>query len=207
MWMFRYTGFNAAGQPTVLGPGGVNYDMQTFVPGDGREYLENKGTLVAPMTFGFLNSFTYGQLTLSTIITGNFGHVFQRRGFNYPVQWTTIRMLPNRYVSDVLNGKSAEILTLPTNPNEPRYFFWDRFYNNLSYLSQNASWLRLQEVNLNWRLPAAWLGKAGFRNGSVYVQGNDLFVLLANRYGEDPMYPLGTLNPMPKFTFGFKCEL
>jgi len=207
LWMFKYTGFNAARQPTVLGPGGVNYDMQTFVPGDGREYLENKGTLVAPMTFGFLNSFTYGQLTLSTIITGNFGHVFQRRGFNYPVQWTTIRMLPNRYASDVLNGKSADILTLPTNPNEPRYFFWDRFYNNLSYLSQNASWLRLQEVNLNWRLPAAWLGKAGFRNGSVYVQGNDLLVLLANRYGEDPMYRLGTLNPMPKFTFGFKCEL
>lgn len=207
MWMFKYTGFNAAGQPTVLGPGGVNYDMQTFVPGDGRDYLENKGTLVAPMTFGFLNSFSYGQLTLSTIITGNFGHVFQRRGFNYPVQWTTIRMLPNRYVSDVVSGKSAEILTLPTNPNEPRYFFWDRFFNNLSYLSQSASWLRLQEVNLNWRMPAAWLGKAGFRNGSLYVQGNDLFVLLANRYGEDPMYPLGTLNPMPKFTFGFKCEL
>lgn len=207
LWMFKYTGFNAAGQPTVLGPGGVNYDMQTFVPGDGRDYLENKGTLVAPMTFGFLNSFSYGQLTLSTIITGNFGHVFQRRGFNYPVQWTTIRMLPNRYVSDVVSGKSADILTLPTNPNEPRYFFWDRFYNNLSYLSQSASWLRLQEVNLNWRMPAAWLGKAGFRNGSLYVQGNDLFVLLANRYGEDPMYPLGTLNPMPKFTFGFKCEL
>lgn len=207
MWMFKYTGFNAAGQPTVLGPGATNYDMQTFVPGDGREYLDNKGTLVAPMTFGFLNSFSYGQLTVSTIITGNFGHVFQRRGFNYPVQWTTLRMLPNRYVSDVISGKSAEILTLPTNPNEPRFFFWDRFYNNLSYLSQNASWLRLQEVNLNYRLPASWLSKAGFRNGSVYVQGNDLFVLLANQYGEDPMYPLGTLNPMPKFTFGFKCEL
>lgn len=207
LWMFKYTGFNAAGQPTVLGPGGTNYDMQTFVPGDGRQYLENKGTLVAPMTFGFLNSFSYGPLTLSTIVTGNIGHVFQRLGFNYPVQWTTIRMLPNRYVSEVVSGKSAEILTLPTNANEPRYFFWSRFYNNLSYLSQNASWLRLQEVNLNWRLPAAALAKAGFRNGSVYVQGNDLFVLLANRYGEDPMYPLGTLNPMPKFTFGFKCEL
>jgi TonB-linked SusC/RagA family outer membrane protein len=207
MWMFRYAGFNAGGQPTVLGPAGVNYDMQTFVPGDGREYLENTGTLVAPMTFGYLNSLSYRQLTFSFILTGNFGHVFQRRGFNYPVQWTTTRMLPNRYISDVLTGKSNDILTLPVNPNEPRFYFWDRFYNNLSYLSQNASWIRLQEVNLNWRVPSNWLGKAGFRNSSVYVQGNDLLVLLANRYGEDPMYPLGTLNPMPKFTFGFKCEL
>lgn len=206
MWMFKYTGFNAANQPTVLGPGDVNYDMQTFVPGDGRTYLENTGTLVAPFTFGFMNNFEYRNLSLSFIITGNFGHVFQRRGFNYPVQWSSIRMLPNKYVSDVTGGKSAELLTLPVNPNEPRFFFWDRFYNNLSYLSQNASWLRLQEVNLTYRVPSAMLSRVGMKNFQVYAQGNDMFVSLANKYGEDPLYPLGTLNPRPKFTFGIKFD-
>jgi hypothetical protein len=207
LWMYKYMGFNTANQPTVLGPGGVNYDMQTFIPGDGRTYLDRMGTMVAPYTLGFMNNFDYKSFNLSFIITGNFGHVFQRRGFNYPVQWSGgSRMLANKFVNDGVNGKSSEILTLPRNPNEPRFFFWDRYYNNLSYLSQSASWLRLQEVNLTYRLPRKLLSKAGFNNMQLYAQGNDLFVMLANEYGEDPLYALGTLNPRPKFTFGIKCD-
>ena len=205
MWMFKYTGFNTANQPTVLGPGGVNYDMQTFVPGDGRDYLENTGTLVAPYTFGFMNDFEYRNLSLSFIITGNFGHVFQRQGFNYPLQWTT-RLNPNKYVSEVITGKSEEILTLPINPNEPRFFFWDRFYSNLSYLSKNASWIRLQEVNLTYRVTPSILRKSGIKNFQVYIQGNDMSVILANKYGQDPLYTLGKLNPRPKMTFGIKFD-
>lgn len=206
LWMYKYMGFNAANQPTVLGPAGVNYDIQTTVPGDGRTYMQNMGTLVAPYTFGFMNNFSYKNFNLSMIITGNFGHVFQRKGFNYPVQWTLIRTLPNRFVKEVINGKSSEILTLPLNPTEPRFYFWDRFYNNLSYLSQSASWLRMQEINLTYRLPQKHLKQLGFNNFQLYIQGNDLFVLLSNDYKEDPLYPIGTLNPRPKFTFGFKTD-
>ncbi len=207
LWMYKYTGFNSAGQPTVLGPGGVNYDMQSTIPGDGRTYMQNMGTLVAPSTFGFINNFDYKNLSFSFIITGNFGHVFQRRGFNYPVQWTLIRTLPNKFVGEVLNGKSSDIVTLPLNPTEPRFYFWDRFYTNLSYLSQSASWMRLQEVNITYRVPRKILGKMGLNNLQLYVQGNDLSVLLANDYKEDPLYQLGTLNPRPKFTFGIRTDL
>lgn len=212
LWMYKYMGFNNAtpyAQPTVLGPNGVNYDMQTFIPGDGRTYLDRVGTMVAPYTMGFSSSFDYKGINLSFIVTGNFGHVFQRRGFNYPIQWTT-RAIANKFVGDVLNatqnGKSNEILTMPTNPAEPRFFFWDRFYNNLSYLGESASWVRMQEINLNYNLPKKILAKTGLTNFRVYVQGNDLFVILSNKYGEDPLYALGTLNPRPKVTFGMKLE-
>jgi TonB-dependent starch-binding outer membrane protein SusC len=210
LWMYKYMGFNTAtpfAQPTVLGPNSVNYDMQSFIPGDARTYLDKIGTMVAPYTLGFMNSFDYKNFNFSFIITGNFGHVFQRRGFNYPVQWSSIRLLPNKFVDDVLNRKSSEILTLPTNPNEPRFFFWDRYYNNLSYLGESASWFRLQEMNLTYRLPDKLLKKAGISNLQFYIQGNDLFVILANKYGEDPLYPLGTLNPRPKTTMGLKFNL
>ncbi|MFN6243716.1 MAG: SusC/RagA family TonB-linked outer membrane protein [Bacteroidota bacterium] len=212
LWMYKYMGFNTATpfpQPTVLGPGGVNYDMQSFIPGDARTYLDNIGTLVAPYTLGFSSSFDYKGFNLSLIVTGNFGHVFQRRGFNYPVQFGG-RVLPNKFVGDILdaaqNDKSNEVLTLPTNPNEPRFFFWDRFYNNLSYLGESASWIRMQEVNLTYNLPRQLLTKAGINNLRVYVQGNDLFVILSNKYGEDPLYALGTLNPRPKTTIGVKFD-
>jgi len=212
LWMYNYKGFNSATpfpQPTVLGPNGTNFDMTSFIPGDGRTYLDNVGTMVAPYTLGFSSSFDYKGLNLSFIITGNFGHVFQRRGFNYPVQFGG-RVLPNKFVGEVLNatqnGKSNEVLTLPTNPNEPRFFFWDRFYNNLSYLGESASWIRMQEVNLSYNLPKKLLTKAGINNLKLFVQGNDLFVIVANKYGEDPLYPLGTLNPRPKTTIGIKLD-
>lgn len=210
LWMYKYMGFNTAApfaQPTVLGPGGVNYDMQTFVPGDARTYLDRVGTLVAPYTLGFSNNFDYKNFNLSFIITGNFGHVFQRKGFNYPVQWSFgTRTLPNKFVGDVLNAKSSDILTLPVNPAEPRFFFWDRYYNNLSYLGESASWFRMQEVNLSYNLSPKLLAKTRLANFRVYIQGNDLFVILSNKYGEDPLYALGTLNPRPKTTIGFKCD-
>jgi TonB-linked SusC/RagA family outer membrane protein len=207
LWMYKYMGFNTAGQPTVLGPDGVNYDMQTFIPGDARTYLDRTGTMVAPYTLGFMNSFEYKDFNLSFIVTGNFGHVFQRRGFNYPVQWSfASRMLANKFVGEVMTAKSSEMLTLPVNPAEPRFFFWDRFYNNFSYLSQSASWFRMQEINLSYNLPKKLLTKTGLGSFRVYVQGNDLFVILANKYGEDPLYALGTLNPRPKTTIGIKFD-
>ncbi len=207
LWMYKYMGFNTAGQPTVLGPGNVNFDMQSFVPGDARTYLDRTGTMVAPVTLGFMNSFEYKDFNLSFIVTGNFGHVFQRRGFNYPVQWSfASRMLANKFVDEALNTKSSEMLTLPANPTEPRFFFWDRFYSNFSYLSQSASWIRMQEVNLTYNLPKSVLKKTGVTNFRIYLQGNDLFVILANKYGEDPLYALGTLNPRPKTTVGLKFD-
>ncbi|MFZ9386618.1 MAG: SusC/RagA family TonB-linked outer membrane protein [Chitinophagaceae bacterium] len=206
LWMFKYTGFNSANQPTVLGPNGVNYDMQTFVPGDARFYLDRVGTLVAPYTMGFITNFDYKNFSLTLNITGNFGHVFQRRGFNYPIQWSGTRLLPNKFVGDVLNGKSSDLLTLPINPAEPRFFFWDRFYNNLSYLGESASWVRMQEINFTYNLGDKLLKKTGLGNLQFFVQGNDLFVILSNKYGEDPLYQLGTLNPRPKTTLGLKCQ-
>lgn len=208
LWMYKYMGFNAAGQPTVLGPNGVNFDMQSTVPGDGRTYLDRMGTLVAPYTLGFMNTFEYKNLSFSFIVTGNFGHVFQRRGFNYPIQWSgSYRTLANKFVGEALAAKPSEMLTLPVNPGEPRFFFWDRYYNNLSYLSQSASWIRMQEMNLTYNLPQRLLSKVKLTNFKIFVQGNDMFVILANKYGEDPLYALGTLNPRPKTTVGVKFSL
>lgn len=45
------------------------------------------------------------------------------------------------------------------------------------------------------------------RRVQVFAQGNDLFTIVANNAGEDPEYPLGTLKPQPRISFGIKCEL
>lgn len=204
LWRFQYAGV-INGQPQVVGDKGATYDFGAFTPGDGRNYMLNTGTRVAPYTLGFVNAFQVKDFNLSFIVTGKFGHVFQRLGFNYPPTWTS-RVLPNVKLSEVMNADPSKIVPLPLNPNEPRYYFWDRFHQYLSYLVENASHVRMQEVNLTYNLPIKSLKKFSMARLMVYAQGNDLFTVYANEAKEDPEYPLGTMNPRPKLTVGFKCE-
>jgi outer membrane receptor protein involved in Fe transport len=203
-WRFRYAGIQNS-QPMVYGANGTTYDFGAFTPGDGRDYLENVGTAVAPYTLGFINSFKIYDFNVSFIVTGKFGHVFQRKGFNYPPTWTG-RVLPNSKISEVINGDPMKIVPLPLNLIEPRYYFWDRFHQSLSYLMENASHIRMQEVNVSYNLPKTWLSRVGLSRMQVFAQGNDLFTLVANDAGEDPEYPLGTLKPQPRVSLGLQVE-
>lgn len=204
LWRFKYAGVINQ-QPQVVGADGATYDFGAFTPGDGRTYMLNPGTTVAPYTLGFSSGFQVYDFNLSFIVTGKFGHVFQRMGFNYPPTWTS-RVLPNNKLSEVLNGDPSEIVPLPYNPNEPRYYFWDRFHQYLSYLIESASHLRMQEVSLSYSLPRNLLSRVNMSRLQLYAQGNDLFTVYWNKAKEDPEYPLGTMNPQPRLTFGLRCE-
>lgn len=202
MWMFEYAGIHNR-QPMIYGANGDLYDFGAWTPGDGRDFMLNMGTTVAPYTLGFMNSFKLYDFNLSFIFTGHFGHVFKQRPFNYPPTWGG-RVLPNNRLTDVLNGDPNEIVPLPLNDIEDRYYFWDRFHQYLSYLSANAGHIRMQEVNLSYHMPLQqWFPRSAGRV-TLFAQGNDMFTILFNNVGEDPEYPLGTLNPQKKFTLGVK---
>ncbi len=204
LWRFRYAGLTG-GQPMVYGANGTKYDFGAFTPGDGRDYLEKVGTSVAPYTLGFVNSFKIYDFNVSFILTGKFGHVFQRLGFNYPPTWTS-RVLPNNKIGEVINGDPSQIVPLPQNLIEPRYYFWDRFHQNLSYLIEDASHIRVQEVNVSYNISNKLLSKYKINRIRLYAQGNDLYTWVANNAGEDPEYPLRTLKPQPRATFGLNVE-
>jgi TonB-linked SusC/RagA family outer membrane protein len=203
-WRYDYAGVVNT-QPMVKGPGTTLYDFGAFTPGDGRTYLLDMGTSVAPYTLGFINGFKVYDFDFSFIITGKFGHVFQRKGFNYPPTWTT-RVLPNNKIGEVTNGDPANIVPLPQNLIEPRYYFWDRFHQYLDYLVVSASHFRLQEVALSYNVPKRVLQSLHFNGLQVYAQGNDLLTVYTNDADEDPEYPLGTMNPRPKLTLGLRFD-
>lgn len=204
LWAYEYAGI-VNKQPVVKGAGSAKYDFTGFTPGDGRDYLLDMGTKVAPYTAGFLSSIRIHDFNVSFIITGKFGHKFNRQSFNYPVHWTG-RVLPNKKLSEVMGKDGTDIVPLPLNDNEPRYYFWDRFYPYLNYLVANASHIRMQEVNIAYNLPRHLLQKISLSRLQFFAQGNDLFTITANNVGEDPEYPLGTMNPQPKLTIGMKLE-
>lgn len=201
IWRYKYVGIEND-QPMIQGPDGTKYDQTDFAPGDARTFMVNTGTAVAPYTVGFINSFKVYDFNLSFIVTGKFGHVFQRTGFNYPGS----SLYPNNKINEVLNGDPMKILPLPLDPLESNYNFWGYFFERYSYLMENASHIRMQEVNLSYDLPSRLLQKAKINRLQVFAQGNDLFTIVANKVGEDPEYPIGSIKPQARVSLGIKCE-
>lgn len=203
LWRYRYAGVQD-NQPGYFGDDDTFYNLSAFSQSDARDFMVNAGTLVAPYTLGFTNSFQIHDFEFSFVLTGKFGHKFQRTGFNYPSSGT--RPLPNNRLSEVVNGDPSNIVPLPTSPTEPRYFAWGNFINYLDYLVVDASHIRMQEVYLSYRVPSRVGSRFNILPLQVYVQGNNLFTVVANSSGEDPEYRLGTLKPQPMLTFGIRCE-
>ena len=65
--------------------------------------------------------------------------------------------------------------------------------------------IRLNEIFLGYDLPQSLLAKQGvFSRINVYAQASNLGLIWSANGKMDPNYPLGSLKPMPVFTFGLK---
>jgi len=211
LWSLRYAGMDNIGtvenpqmEPTFYGIDDAKLTFLGWPTGDARDYESNEGTKVAPMTLGMTNAFQYRDFNLSFIITAKFGHVFRRQSFNYPAMTGGNTYVNNKY-NEVANSDPSVFVPIPEE--EYRYYFWDRFWPYLDYLTENASHIRIQEINLTYNVPKRILTKIGLNSLSVYAQANNVGVILFNDYDEDPEYPMGTLKPQAMYTFGIKFNL
>lgn len=206
IWSYDYVGV-IDGQPSLAGPNGSSFFLGNFVFDDGRDWMHRGGITIPPHTFGFNTSFNAYRFNLSAIVVGKFGHVYRREGFNYPLQTSYNTMpVPNYALNEVLNGDPSQILTLPEGNTSATYSIWGGQANVLDYLIENANHVRLQEVNLSYDLNKDMLQRYGLAGLQFYAQGNNLLVITNNTYNEDPEYRMGSLNPTPRFTFGFKLR-
>jgi TonB-linked SusC/RagA family outer membrane protein len=213
LWSYVYAGVFNDGteespnwQPKIKGAGTDFYDYGAWPPGDGRDFVVNSGTQVAPWLLGFSNNFKVRDFNFSFILTGKFGHVFRRQGFDYPPMWGG-RVLPNSKLGEVLNGDPAKISPLPMNgPIESRYYFWDRFHQYLDYLVESAAHLRMREIMLSYDAPRALLDKIGVNRCQFYGQVTNAFSIYKNRFNEDPEFPEGSVKPSPNYTLGLKLQ-
>ncbi|TXE09680.1 SusC/RagA family TonB-linked outer membrane protein [Seonamhaeicola algicola] len=207
LWSYKYGGMFDFGsgtpEPTVIGVNGELAPLTTFVNGDARLFMEAQGTTNAPTIVGFRNSFKLYDFNLSFIVTGKFGHVFRRQSFNYDA-FTGGNSSVNEKYNEVANGNPNSIIPIPEN--QPRYFFYGRFYPYMNYLTENADHIRFQEINLTYNLPQKLTSKLGLNSFSLYAQANNVGVVLFNDFDEDPEFPKGTLRPQATFTFGMNLN-
>jgi TonB-linked SusC/RagA family outer membrane protein len=147
------------------------------------------GSPTPDFTYGITNSFTYKNFDLSIFVYGSYGGVILN-ALEYETEG-----LDGLYQNQL--AATANFWT-PQNPNSniprpraglgnPNLVMSDRFL-------ESASFARLQNVRLGYKLPAAWAKHIAMNSLGVYVSGQNLFVI--SKYpGLDP--EIGSFNQNP----------
>lgn len=179
-----------------------------------KEDLAYVGTLYAPYSTGFFNTFKFAEFEAGIQITGYFGHVFMKNAVtNYPT-------FQGSY-SGVL-GRQVELASRWRNPGDElttdvpgltgvnfnsinRYRFSDAQV-------RKADNIRLQQISLTYQLPKRFLPRNTFKSISVSANVRNLGVIWrANKEGIDPEFVsngnFGSVTPTPSYVFGINATL
>ncbi len=169
------------------------------------------GNLEPVSTAGITNSFTYKGLTLSTLLSGQFGHkkrVYQNFSPSYNDSQALSSHLKNRWriVGDE-NKTNIPAIIDADSFNKPKSYEIRtayQLYGMSDLWIADASFVRLKNVSLSYSFPKELLTKLNISNLRLSLQGSNLALLwLADKEklgGEDPefVWSGGTTLPITK---------
>jgi hypothetical protein len=171
-----------AGVPVVGGldePGDMKF---LDYNGDGQITADDGHPIGNPepdFIFGFDNTFTYKNLSLNFFFNGVIGS----KMLNLIKQYTHLGMIRNsgghhaqEYVDNYWTPER-------TDAKYPRPGGGSGAIS--TFFLEDASFVRLQTVSLNYRIPTSQFGWSWIRNATVYVRGSNVFVI-TNYTGFDP---------------------
>lgn len=200
-YSFRYAGLDRNGNPSFLNEN----DEVVEVGGDigAIEALKEEGSRSPNRTGSLTNTFTYKNFSLRVLTTYSGGNRF-RFERNYDP-----RFFPRNVFSDFVSRwqqPGDELLTdVPrvTSPNEtgtPLYLYLDESDRN----TDDASTIRLNQVNFTYRFPSSLVKKLAMANLSMSVQGDNLYIWNFNKWDVDPFSR--TIPIPPTFTFNLTAN-
>lgn len=181
---------NAGTYPLPISPTGLWLGDVRYVDLDGNGVVDDMdvtyiGSPHPKFTFGFTNQFAYKNFDLSIFLQGVYGSKI----FN-------ISRMQTEALFNVYQNQFNTVLDRYTEDNPdgalPRYNQWNT--NNLRISDrfvEDGSYLRIQNVSLGFRFPAAWLNRVRIGGLRVFVSGQNLHTF--TKYtGYDP--ELGAFN-------------
>jgi TonB dependent receptor len=197
-----FVGTRGEGKTTAL----AGYD---YLRNNRGEILINPGTglpVVNPVflpvgdrnpnfTMGFQNSFRYKNWSLSVLLdirrggdvfNGNEMYLFRNGLSTRVLDRNTPYVFQGVLRDGRENSESPTPNTIQVTPQFRSDFYGSNGFAEASFVERDINWVRLRDATLNYTFPQVLLGKQKlFRSGSVFVSGNELF-LLTNYTGADP---------------------
>ena len=217
IYSYKYLGMNENNIPYLQGIGENTWTFNNVAPStsDHRDYMVYSGSTQPKVLLGWQNSIYFKGFHLSAFITGEFGHVFRRPTFNYPILTNSKESsILHKDVVQVLDNKATHIPLMPST-TETNLQAWGTLAQFLNTTIDKASAIRLQEINLSYNLPSSLMSGIGFSTIKIYCQVSNVGLLwTASKDGLDPRYILNSsssaattlVKPPRKYTFGLSFE-
>lgn len=142
------------GIPYVIGANGDKISMNDVSVHNrslGLDILHYSGTTIPPHTFGWSNQFTWNNFSLYVYLTGNFGGIFRAPTAGSIPSVGSGKTFVSSSIKDFADSDGTLYPTWPLK-DESNFYLWDRYTPNLEYFVQDASFIRLKEINLEYNL-------------------------------------------------------
>ena len=166
--------------------------------------LQQNGSAL-PRFFGnAANSFSYAGFSLYVNLSYRLGYVFRRESVNYDLlynKWKGHQDFAERWQKpgDELNTNVPAMVY-------PAVFGRDEFYTNSSILVEKGDNIRLQNVNLSYRLGGKNL-RSMVKDMELYTNAHNLgFIWRSTKSGVDPDFGSGYLPPSFDISFGIRTN-
>lgn len=226
---YNWAGLSEDGQPQVFDANGDIVGFETNILDVNA--LVNSGSSVPNYFGGFRNTFNYKNFSLGVFLTYKFGHKFRRPSFNFQDPGFS-SLSRHQDLTNVWQEAGDESITnvarFPTREEFENGLFgnWNNYYRFSNVLIEDASFIRIRDIYINYKLSNNALKKLPFDNLEIRFQARNLgFLWLANNYDIDPdvlplsggvfeanssEFNLNVSRPgyrlMPQFTLGFNIQ-
>ena len=215
LFAYDYAGLDENGDPQVrLADGTITTDPNATTPED----IKFMGTSQPKWNGGFGNTFQYKSLSLNINTTFSLGHVM-RRDANTFYQGTQLDANTYNFTSGNLHREFLQRWREPGDElttDVPRHSSTPDGSRNTNYYVLgdsnviSASFIKIRDINLVYRLPKTIFGTTGLDQVTVRGQVSNILLWADNDYGIDPEYHFYTgsraLRQGPKVTLGLNVQ-
>ncbi len=196
IYAYKWAGLDSDGQSQIYNEDGDIVDLNVDNSELTKDALAYKGTISAPYFGGLVNTFTYGNFTLSTQMTYQMGHVFRKPSLNnYPSYSGGYfgAIGKNSVIADRWREAGDEATTNVPGISNINFRSLNR-YNLADVNVLPADHIRLQQISLSYNVPSQLYSKTGIKGLSLSVFARNLGIIWRkNKEGYDPQY-LATSN-------------
>lgn len=204
LYSYPWAGLDpATGDPQGYWEGQVTKDYAKIMINSAFNDLVYNGPSRPPYFGSVRNTLSYANISVSANITYSLGYYFRRSSINYDrlfTSWTGHQDFANRWLIP-----GDEMHTDVPSMIYPNINSRDSFYNLSEVLVEDASHIRLQDIQISYLLDKKNWKTNPFYGITAYLYANNLGILWrANKYGLDPE---ASVYPNPKtLSLGFKID-
>lgn len=197
LFSFNFDGLNDQGFPTFVLPSGADpVEGPNFQDDDAdiTNYLVYHGSVDPNMAFGFSNTFTYKNWSLSTLITGSGGNKIRLNPV-YDNTYSDLDVFSKDFANRWILAGDEALTNIPVIPSvaQNRLYNLDVAYSAYNYSNARVAdgdFIRMKNIALGYNFDKDLIEKFGLSKFKVTLQGTNLFLIHSDSRlnGQDPEF-------------------